>query len=99
MTNKTEMPESQQEGGCDYMSYEDACKLFNKYISMEMRDPYGLNDDAKAMLTFVRETIHKAKLIETLEGMKIPVAEVYDKGIDAYNAAIDDIIKKLRGGR
>ncbi len=54
MTSK-EMPESQQPGGCDYMSFEDAQELFDTYISAEMRDPYGLNDDAKAMLAYKRE--------------------------------------------
>ena len=45
---------SQQEGGCDYMSLEDAKKHWQKYIAMEMRDPCGLNDDAKAALTMMR---------------------------------------------
>jgi Lar family restriction alleviation protein len=45
---------SSQKGGCDYVSFVDAQKIFIKYIDCEMRDPNGLNDVAKAMLSFLR---------------------------------------------
>ena len=41
-------------GGCDYMSFKDASRLFGNYIDCEMRDPCGLNDVAKAMLSYER---------------------------------------------
>lgn len=45
---------SSQKGGCDYMSFSDAKKLFQKYIDCEMRDPNGLDELAKAMLSYNR---------------------------------------------
>lgn len=45
---------SSQKGGCDYMSFSDAKKLFQKYIDCEIRDPNGLDELAKAMLSYNR---------------------------------------------
>jgi len=45
---------SSQKGGCDYVSFQEAQKIFAKYISCEMRDPNGLDETAKAMLSYNR---------------------------------------------
>jgi len=45
---------SNQKGGCDYVSFTEARKIFANYVGQELRDPNGMNNVAKAMCAYDR---------------------------------------------
>jgi len=53
--------QSNKVGGCDYVSFKEAERIFQTYIDNEWRDPNGMDKVAKAMLSYNRMLTHLRK--------------------------------------